>query len=129
MIVPSGTANSEQELCGAAEMDSDSTQCFRMTCQWYPPRPSADNGYVKHPPTHIRLHRIESHIPLFSDVISRGCRGGDFVTQAASRYALDGTARSVRIWRWMSVSSGSKRRISSVLWRSTERVVWLKRRR
>jgi hypothetical protein len=29
----------------------------------------------------------------------------------------------------MSVSSGSKRRISSVLWRSTERVVWLNSRR
>src|ERR1039458_5796209 len=28
---------------------------------------------------------FEAHIPLFSDVISRGCGGGDFGTQVASR--------------------------------------------
>ena len=27
----------------------------------------------------------QPHIPLFSDVISRGCGGGDFGTQVASR--------------------------------------------
>src|SRR6202158_4524574 len=68
-----------------------------------------------------------THIPLLSDVILRRCGGGDFVTQGGSRYALDGTARSVRIWRWMSVSSGSKRRVSSGLWGRAEGVGWLER--
>ena len=30
-------------------------------------------------------HTGQPHIPLFSDVISRGCGGGDFGTQVASR--------------------------------------------
>ena len=64
MVIPSATANSKEQLGGAAKMDADSAHCFRVTRQWYAPCPSADNCYVEDPPTHFRFQRVKGRKPV-----------------------------------------------------------------